>query len=322
MDKNKGKYALPCFIICAVLLFMPGAASAADRDIVVLGTATPGGGFPVYGAAFAEAVNHSDTTLMIEPRNTKGSTENVPLLEAGKLDIALVQGEVAYALFNRGGKPAGLRIIAAMYSSPGMFAVKASSPFYNISDLSGYPVIFGAKGSGLIILSRYVLEGIGLDQDRDFRAIYLDRVGDAQKMIEDGRAVAIWGGGVGWPGFEAVTRSAEGARFIAPAGDEISRIITKFNFLRRMTIPANSYPGQTAPIASVGSWSFVLARPNFPDDVAYRIARALHRSEAVIGQRLPQARETTMANTLSASPSRDLIHPGVLTYLRETGMVR
>ena len=128
MDKNKGKYALPCFIICAVLLFMPGAASAADRDIVVLGTATPGGGFPVYGAAFAEAVNHSDTTLMIEPRNTKGSTENVPLLEAGKLDIALVQGEVAYALFNRGGKPAGLRIIAAMYSSPGMFAVKASSP--------------------------------------------------------------------------------------------------------------------------------------------------------------------------------------------------
>jgi TRAP transporter TAXI family solute receptor len=323
MDKKTGKYALPGFIICIVfLLFMAQAVTAADRDIVVLGTATPGGGFPVYGAAFAEVVNKADTTLLIEPRNTKGSTENVPLLEAGKLDIALVQGEVAYALFSRGGQPAGVRIIAAMYSSPGMFAVKASSPFHNIRDLSGCPVIFGAKGSGLIILSRYVLEGIGLDQDRDFRAIYLDRVGDARKMIEDGRAVAIWGGGVGWPGFEAVTRSAEGARFIAPAEDEISRIIARYNFLRRMTIPANSYPGQTEPITSVGSWSFVLARPGFPDDAAYRIAQALHRSEAVIGLRLPQARETTMANTLSAAPRLDLIHPGVLKYLRETGMVR
>jgi hypothetical protein len=28
----------------------------------------------------------------IEPRKTKGSTENVPLLEAGALDIPMVQG--------------------------------------------------------------------------------------------------------------------------------------------------------------------------------------------------------------------------------------
>lgn len=52
-------------------------------DKVILGTATPGGGFPLYGGAFAETVNETDTTLSVEPRNTKGSTENIPLLEAG-----------------------------------------------------------------------------------------------------------------------------------------------------------------------------------------------------------------------------------------------
>ena len=61
-----------------------------------LGTATPGGGFPVYGAAFVEAVRRVDRGLEIEPINTKGSTENVPMLEAGTLDIALVQGEVVH----------------------------------------------------------------------------------------------------------------------------------------------------------------------------------------------------------------------------------
>jgi len=65
--------------------------------VLILGTATPGGGFPLYGAAFAEMVNAQEPRIRIEPRNTKGSTENVPLLGAGKLDLALVAGEIASA---------------------------------------------------------------------------------------------------------------------------------------------------------------------------------------------------------------------------------
>ncbi len=51
-----------------------------------LGTATPGGGFPVYGEAVATVINETDPSLDVRPRNTKGSTENVPLLEADALD--------------------------------------------------------------------------------------------------------------------------------------------------------------------------------------------------------------------------------------------
>ena len=84
---------------------------------LILGTATPGGGFPLYGAAFAEMVNAQEPRLRIEPRNTKGSIENVPLLEAGKLDLALVAGEIASAALAKPETP--LRVVAAMYSSPG-----------------------------------------------------------------------------------------------------------------------------------------------------------------------------------------------------------
>ena len=38
---------------------------------VLLGTATPGGGFPVYGAAFVEGVARIDPGLEIEAINTK-----------------------------------------------------------------------------------------------------------------------------------------------------------------------------------------------------------------------------------------------------------
>jgi len=292
-------------------------------DTVTLGTATPGGGFPVYGQALVETIAETDSTLAVQPQNTKGSTENVPLLEAGRLDLALVQGEVAHeALAGIGRAPADLRILAAMYSTPGMFVARGDSEYRTIADLTGRHVAFGARGSGLVILARYVLDGLGLEQARDFHAVFLDAAGDGPAMVLDGRVAALWGGGIGWPGFAAVARGPAGARFIVPDADGIRRILAKHAFLKPMTVPAGSYPGQSAPIASVGSWSFVMTRPTLGDELAYRLARALHRGEAALGARLAQARETTAANTVAAAPRIDLIHAGARRYLREIGLLR
>src|SRR6266853_2106717 len=313
----------------AVILLLTGSAVAQDggkviqKTIISLGTATPGGGFPLYGNAFAEIMNETDPTLSIEPRNTKGSNENIPLLEEGKLDIALVAGEPAYEAFMGIGRPATrLKILTAMYSSPGMFVVRADSPYNTIRDLVGKPVAFGAKGSGLPILSRYLLDGLGLKQDEDFQSIYLDRAGDGPAMVLDGRAAALWGAGIAWPGFASVAASPGGARFIAPDAAEIARIRAKHTFLTPLAVPAGSYQNQAAAIDALGSWSFILARESLPDDVAYRLARSLHGAESALCRKLPQACETTAANTVAAAPNVELIHPGVLKYFREIGVVK
>jgi TRAP transporter TAXI family solute receptor len=285
------------------------------EPMISLGTATPGGGFPLYGGAVADVVNAVDPTLDVQPRNTKGSTENVPLLEAGTVDIALVQGEVALSA------PPTLKIVAAMYSSPGMFVVRADSPYRTIDDLRGKPIAFGAQGSGLVILARYVLDGLGLDRDKDFQAIFLERAGDGPAMVLDGRAAALWGAGIGWPGFTTMANAPGGARFIVPDQAGIAKILAKHRFLRPLEIPAGAYPGITAPLPSIGSWSFIMARPRLPDDVAYRFARALHAGEAQLAKKLDQARETTAANTAAAARAEQL-HPGVARYLREIGALR
>jgi len=316
-------------IVCAGVLLLAGravaqeGAKAIQKTTITLGTATPGGGFPLYGNALAEVMNEADLTLLIEPRNTKGSNENIPLLEAGQLDIALVAGEPSYEAFMGIGRPrTNLKILTAMYSSPGMFVVRADSPYKTIRDLVGQPIAFGAKGSGLPILSRYVLDGLGLKQDEDFKSVYLDRAGDGPAMVLDGRVAALWGAGIGWPGFAAMAGSPGGARFIAPDADEIARIRAKHTFLKPLTVPAGSYPNQVAPINSVGSWSFILARASLPDDVAYHLARSLHGAQGALCKKLPQACETTATNTVAAAPDAELIHPGVLRYLREIGMAK
>src|SRR5882724_393529 len=315
------------YIVCAGALLLAGSAMAQDggkiiqKTTISLGTATPGGGFPLYGNAFAEVMNDADKTLAIEPRNTKGSYENIPLLEAGQLDIALVAGEPSYEAFKGIGRPAtGLKILTAMYSSPGMFVVRADSPYKTIRDLVGKPVAFGAKGSGLPVMSRFMLDGLGLKQDEDFQSVYLDHAGDGPAMVLDGRVAALWGAGIGWPGFTTLAASPGGARFIAPDADEIARVKAKHAFLKPMTIPAGSYPNQNAPIDSLGSWSFVLARADLDDGVAYRLARTLHGAEGALCKKLAQACETTAANTVAAAPDAALIHPGVMKYFREIGV--
>src|SRR4051794_20931402 len=88
------------------------AQSAGSPTTVILGTATPGGGFPQYGDAMIATVRAADPSLTVEGRNTKGSFENVPMLDAGQLDLGLVQGEAAYeALSGIGRAPANLKIV-------------------------------------------------------------------------------------------------------------------------------------------------------------------------------------------------------------------
>ncbi|HZQ72020.1 MAG TPA: TAXI family TRAP transporter solute-binding subunit [Burkholderiales bacterium] len=282
--------------------------------VLVLGTATPGGGFPVYGDAFASAVNGQEKNFRIEARNTKGSTENLPLLEAGKLDLALVAGELASEALARPGTPH--RIVCAMYASPGMFIVLPSSPVERVSDLRGKPVVLGTQASGITVLGRTVLRSLGIE----VQEITLQKAEDGPPLLREGKAAAVWGAGVGWPAFGALAK--EGGRFVGLAQDEIETVLKKNPALQRVTLPANSYAGQSQALPSVGSWSYVFARPGLAEETGYRLARAIHRAEPALGASLLQARETTLANTLSAAPRRDLLHPGVQRYLREIGLLR
>src|ERR1700759_322633 len=259
-------------IACAILsLVLASHAAAQDGDktipktSLIMGTATQGGGFPLFGGAFVAAMREADPTLSIEPRNTMGSAENMPMMEKGQLDLGLVAGESFYqALQGIGRPPLKLKVLTAMYGTAGMFAVRGDSPYHTIQDLVGKTVAFGAKGSGIPILGRYMLDGIGLKQDGDFKSILLDHAKEGPEMVFDGRADAIWGAGIGYPGFFELAKGPSGVRFIAPTAEEIVRMRAKHAPVKPMPIPAGSYPGQPEPIQSLGSWSFILTRLDLP----------------------------------------------------------
>lgn len=159
---------------------------------VTLATATPGGGFPFFGDNAAAVINETDASLNVETKNTKGSAENIGLLNDRKVDIALVAGEPAYEAFSGLGQPKTTAlVIQAIYSNPGMFAVRGDSPAKSLRDLVGKPIAWGTHASGLTLLGRYVTDGLGLDREKDFEPHYLEKAGDGPLMVADGRVAAL-----------------------------------------------------------------------------------------------------------------------------------
>lgn len=289
------------------------------RSRLLLATATPGGGFQVYGAALVAAIRSTDSTIDIEERPTGGSAENIDLLRRSEVDIALVQGEIAHAALaaQSSGGPV-ITVVAPMYPTPGLLAVTASSPISRLADVRDRAVVLGTKSSGLTVMGRAVLRAAGIDPERDIRPILPEHAADGPAMVLDGRAAALWGGGTGWPGFVTLSQSPTGARFIGPDGRTIERVLAQQPSMRRVSVPAGTYRGQSDAIETVGSWSLVLARPGLEESAAYRLIRAMDRARTDLAARLPQARDSDPRRLVGATEA-GWIHPGAGRYLREIG---
>lgn len=298
-------------------LLLAGAPAAAQTASLRLGTTPEGGGFAPYTVALVETLKPIDRGLVIRTVDTKGSTDNAERLKAGSIDLGLMSGEV----FNESEarEPGRLKVISVMYYTPGMFAVLANSPHKSIMDLRGQPIVWGPRGTGSAVQARYVMGGLGLDLDRDFKSIYPPDFTDGPPLIFAGKAAAMWGSGLRQPAFVTIAKHPIGVRFIVPSGEEIARIRAKYPFLVPLTVRAGTYPGDNTAVTTVGSWSFIAARSDLDPMIARRLAADLYKAEQQT-LKSPYLVQTTSANTLAGVNSFDELHPGVLGYYKDSGL--
>ena len=307
--------------ILLLMLATAAPALASDATRIDWATATKGGGFQLFGENIAEVINSTDSRLKVEALATKGSRQNLELLEAGEVDVGQVEGNAARIALDGVGRPAAnLKILSVMYPNPGMFVVRGDSRYERIEDLKGQPIAFGTKASGLRILVNDVLDGLGLEPDKDFKQIILNKASEGPQLVTDGEAEALWGAGIGWPGFVKVANGPAGGRFIPPSREQIEQILKKHPHLQKMTVPAGTYRGQNKDIHSVGLWSLILVRPDLDDELVYRLARAIHLGHDALVSRIPQGRYTQAAKTVKYVPAERL-HPGAAKYYEEIGLL-
>jgi TRAP transporter TAXI family solute receptor len=281
-----------------------------------IATGGPGGAYYPLGQALSRL--YAERVPGVAPAvDTGTSGQNVRAVEGGGVQVAFTQADVAYTAYRRGADDAPrpftrLRGIAVLWVNTVHVAVPTASPLRTVADLRGRRVAVGTRGSGTEALARIVLETYGLsygDVRPDFasfvRTVEAMRAGEA----DAGFVVA------GLPADAMMDLSrAPGVRMLPVDRQHVQAMRGQYPFLEPMVVPAGTYPGQSADVATVGVSNLLVCRDDLDESLVYQLTRTLFEA-------LPQLARTHPAAGLidpEQAPATPIpLHPGAARYYRE-----
>jgi TRAP transporter TAXI family solute receptor len=106
--------------------------------------------------------------------------------------------------------------------------------------------------------------------------------------------------------------------FVRPSPDQIATIRQKLPQISQSLVPARTYATQERDYATIGLYNFAVAHKDLPDDLIYKIVKAVFDNHEELVMAQSSAKETVPANI-----SRDTVlpvHPGAERYYREIGV--
>ena len=283
-----------------------------------LATAAPGGAFYDYGPKLGALV-YDLTGIDIKARATGGSVENVKLLEAAAVPLAMVNMGPAYEAWNgsepwtEGRKMRNLRALFPMYETPFHVAALKSSGIATLRDLDRRRVGVGpAKGPAELIFRALAAE-LGLSP-----VVVNGSPAELAQQVVDGKIDAFWfGSGLPVIAFADIEKSAPAVIF-GLTDAEVAALRKRFPYMAPNTIPAGTYKSQTAPLHTAALWNFVVANKDLPDATAYEITKAVLAHPWLVARLHPAAKATVPAN--ATANTFMTFHPGALRYYREAGI--
>jgi hypothetical protein len=123
--------------------------------------------------------------------------------------------------------------------------------------------------------------------------------------------------GIPMPGL-AQLGEKEPLEYLQPSVDQVANVRKAFPELTPSLIPAGTYPSLTTDYRTFGLYNFAIVNKDLPDDLVYKIVKAVFEHHQELVDAHPAAKET-----LSANVDRDTFlpfHPGAVRYYREVGV--
>lgn len=269
--------------ISTALNLAPGGTGSAERKVISdelersltniqgrlgrLHSGYPLAGGPQAGqyARFAQAMSSAlrEQGLSILPLNTEGGLDNLHLLRAGEVLLALSQSDMAHLAvsgagpFAEDGPNHRLRALASLYPEPVHVLVRADGELRSIADLRGRRVNLGQGGSASRHTALAVLAAHGLQPQDLAEAASLD-LQQGLAELRDGRLDALIQV-IGSPADNIRAASeAFSLRLLPLEPAAIARLQQERPGSFAYQLPRASYPGQAEPVATLAVSSLLL----------------------------------------------------------------
>ena len=308
-----------------VLLFAVTAAPttfAADPPISVL----TGGGSSVYyplGTALGNAVVKEMPGIKTSVQTTKGSVENLNMLEASRGDIAFALGDSLSDAW-KGNEEAGfktplrkLRGIAALYPNYIQIVARADSGIKSLGDLKGKKISVGASKSPIELNARTILKAAGINY-KDFAKVEFLPFGESIELIKDRQIDAtLQSAAPGASGLRDLATSVD--IVVVPIPSDVIKTIDDSAYLPAM-IPANTYRGQSTEVPVIAVQNYLVTREGVSDDIAYGMTKALWTHLDALTAAHSAAKAIDMQHALEGMPVP--LHAGAEKYYKEVGLIK
>ncbi|MBI4182683.1 MAG: TAXI family TRAP transporter solute-binding subunit [Proteobacteria bacterium] len=314
-------FALAAFLAVVTIL---GTAPAGAQQRLSAGGAHMQGAFFIWVAAATSVINKYVPGVRARTLTTLGSTENVALMEKGKMELGAVGSVPLYEAYNGLGSSKqpvkSLRSLFVMYPDFWQIAVRKDSTANGLADLKGRKISLQVKGSGGYAITIANLKAAGLKEE-DMNAQYLSADASIQ-AIKDGQIEGFsMHGGAPLAGFLDLAQSRVGLKLISLSDDDVARITRAIPYYSKQIISKDIYPGLPADVVTVGGVSVFVAHEKLAEETAYLIVKALseHTAELVLAY-APSAYSTAQ-NTVRETAKYAPLHPGAVRYFKEKGLM-
>ncbi len=296
--------------------------SSSKRRYISVGTAPAGGAFFVVGSAIAEVVagNAPDTDWEVTAEATKGTQENIRRIVSGELEFALANAAISYFAVRGEGTwetEHAIRSVMTLAPNVGLFLTPQSSGVRTIQDFAGKRIVVGPAGAGFEYFLRPILAAHGVTYD-DFTPINSTYIGAVDLLADGSAAAAFIGGAVPTPAATQASTSQD-IFFIPLDAAAKQSLFADYPFFNAITIPADTYKGQTEPFASmnVGAMHLITAE-GVDEDMVYAFTKTLYTHREEVVKRHGAGKAINPTNVVKDTGTA--FHPGAIRFYQEIGI--
>ncbi len=301
----------------ALVLALAACGGTASAKMT-MGTGGTTGTYYGYGGVLGQYIKNK-AGIEVNVVSTDGSKANIQGIAAGDYQLGTVQSDVmAYAWEGtrsfEDGKVDSFRVIAGLYAEA-VQLVTMDPEIKSVADLAGKSVSIGAPGSGVYFNAIDVLTAAGLTED-DINAQY-QSFGDSTDALKDGKIDAAFI--VAGPPTPAITElcTTNNAYLVPIDGEVAQKLMADCPFYTVHTIPAETYPGQTADVKTVTVKATLIVSADASEDHVYNITKAIFDNIDAITAENGKGAELSIENATSGMTVP--FHAGAAKYFAEKG---
>jgi len=336
MKKVKILVVVLALVISAGLLF-GGSADARKVDFVAIVTGGTGGVYYPLGGALAQIISNKVPDVSCSAQSGNASVANCNLVAKEDVETGFVQNNVADSAYNGNGPWKGraltnLRAIASLYPETIQIVARQEAGIKTITDVKGKRIAIGDKGSGTEFDARNILTYHGITYDM-INPDYVDYSVAASRLKDDQDDMLFKTAGVPTSAIIDLTMSKK-TNFVNLSAEAVKKLTEKFPFYVPMTIPANTYKGQTEPVQTIAMMAIWITHENVSEGLVYEMTKVLYEKTPLLYRKkqekqsgaeiLAKVHQQGAQVTLDTALAGITIpfHAGAAKYYKEKGMMK